>query len=275
MHVAYFRHHESSPKQVDDLHREFSGAIPFPHVVLSDFVLHQPTEVLNSFPAIDWSGWQRYQDDYQRGKMICRDVEVMPPRLVDMIHELCAPSFLEFLEKVTGIEALLPDPYLEGGGLHCSGAGGILAPHTDFHVYPRLNLYRQINVLVYLNQEWEEEWGGCLELYTKGQEKPERVVVPNWGTCVIFKTDDSSVHGFSRPIVGDRWRRSIALYYYTSTETEGFSGDRNTYWTQHRTFGGLKRLRFALNRTLLFGSRGLAVMAHRVNPSLGSRRKPK
>jgi hypothetical protein len=92
---------------------------------------------------------------------------------------------------------------------------------------------------------------------------------------VIFRTDDRSVHGFSEPVVGaDRWRRSIALYYYASEESSAYAGDVTTYWQQHGEHRGISRLRVSLYRGLLFGARGLAFIAHRVNPNIGSRKKP-
>ena len=58
-------------------------------------------------------------------------------------------------------------------------------------------------------------------------------------------TDDRSVHGFPEPVRGEgHWRRSIALYYYTSTEAPGFSGDTTTYTTDtvHEITGSYARV---------------------------------
>jgi hypothetical protein len=242
-------------------------------VALHD-VLDVPSSVLSgAFPDPGWAGWHRYQDRYQQGKMICSDISVIPETLAALIEELSRPVFLEFLQKITGIPKLLTDPYLEGGGLHCSGPGGILAPHTDFHLYPRLGIYRRINVLLYLNEQWKESWGGCLELYGAGHDRPAHTIVPEWGTCVIFRTDDGSTHGFSRPIQGQRWRRSVALYYYTADEAEDYSGDTNTYWNRLPVEGGSRRVRQKAYEALLLGSRGLAFFAHRLDPNLSGPRR--
>jgi hypothetical protein len=261
------------PRDPEVLRERFRDAQPFPHVVL-DGVLRGDAHALNAqFPATDWPEWRRHVDDYQPTKLLCNDITVIPPPLAALIHELGAPPFLEFLEAVTGIDKLVPDPYLEGGGLHASGPGGFLAPHTDFHVYTRLDLYRRLNVLLYLNETWDERDGGCLELFAPGSDEPAVSVVPAWGRMVIFQTDDRSPHGFTKPITGDQWRRSIALYYYTSTETDRFAGDTNTYWKQHGQ--GTNRLRMAAYRALLTGSRALSYLAHRCNPNLGSRVRAK
>lgn len=252
---------------VEQLASQFTAAQPFPHLVIQNFLNLTPAEVLDSYPAPDSPHWNKRRDFYQSGKMYCRDVDVLSPLMLSMFQELSSPPFLRFLESVTGISGLIPDPYLEGGGLHCSGPGGVLMPHTDFHFYDRLKLYRRINLLLYLNPEWEESFGGCLELWQKGAQKPAALVVPNWGTCVIFRTDDQSVHGFSTPIEEGRWRRSIALYYYSSHEAARFSGDGHTYWQEHGSQKGLNRLRLRWYQLLMRIIHRLSALAHRANPN--------
>jgi hypothetical protein len=262
------------PDETKRASAEFAAARPFPHVELRDtLVAEQRTCLIEAFPTPTWEGWHRYGDAYQQGKMICNQIEAIPASLVELIHELQSPTMLAYLEQLTGIEGLIPDPHLEGGGLHLSGPGGILAPHTDFHIYPRLGVYRRVNVLLYLNEGWEESDGGCLELYEPGATAPAKIVVPAWGTCVIFRTDDRSPHGFSTPVVGDRWRRSIALYYYTAEEPERYSGDMNTYWQRLPVTTRTARARQWAYEALLLGSRGLGFFAHRIDPNLSRRRR--
>ena len=120
-------------------------------------------------------------------------------------------------------------------------------------------------------------FGGVAEHLGEGAGKaPVKAVAPDWGTCVIFETDTHSVHGFSTPVTsGGRWRRSIALYYYTSEDTESFGGDTNTYWRPPRRLTDGRRLRYALHDALLLVARGISFLAHRVDPHLGSRSRPR
>ena len=140
-------------------------------------------------------------------------------------------------------------------------------PHIDSHFYDRLKLYRRVNLLLYLNPQWKESFGGCLELWEKGAKSPTKLIVPNWGTCVIFRTDHRSVHGFSTPIKKDHWRCSLALYYYNSLETVRFSGDAFIYWQQHGKQSGLDRLRMHLYQRLKRAAHRLSFMAHQINPN--------
>lgn len=273
--ASSFRYREIDAEGVRRLRDSFDTGAPFPHLVIDDFIALPPGGILAEFPGDAWHGWRRFKDAYQAEKRYCQDLSIIPPVLAAMIQELNSAPFLRFLEQVTGIERLLPDPYLEGAGLHCSGPGGVLAPHTDFHIYPRLQLFRRINILVYLNPEWDESLGGCLELYRKGDDSPSRTVVPSWGRCVLFRTDDQSVHGFSKPIAAGRWRRSIALYYYTSGDAAEFSGDETTHWQTHGRLAAAGRVRLALYRMALKASRAFSRIAHQLNPNVSARPRPK
>lgn len=254
----------------------FRVAAPFPHIVLDGVLTGQALDELDAaFPEPGWSGWRQYRDSYQRQKMISSDLLAFPAVVRNIVVELSSPPFLRYLEALSGIPGLIPDPYLEGGGLHCSGPGGVLAPHTDFHVYERLGLYRRINVILYLNRDWDEP-GGELELFADESAQVAQVSVrPTLGRIVIFRTDHGSVHGIRNCVPPNRWRRSIALYYYTAAEARKFSGDTNTYWRRHAVSSRIQQLRLLAYRLLLFLSKGFSHCAHRVNPHLGPNRGPK
>jgi hypothetical protein len=142
----------------------------------------------------------------------------MGPATRSLIATLNAGEFLEFLAELSGIENLLADPYLEGGGLHQISAGGKLGVHVDFNRHTRLQLDRRLNLLLYLNHDWCDEWGGQLELWDAAMTKPVRRIAPIFNRCVIFNTTDTSYHGHPDPLAcpPDDTRRSIALYYYTA-----------------------------------------------------------
>jgi hypothetical protein len=88
---------------------------------------------------------------------------------------------------------------------------------------------------------------------------------------VVFRTDDRSRHGFSQPIADGRWRRSLALYYYTADEAESFSGDLNTYWSRLPVTGVVNRVRHAIYEAMMLCARGLSLLAHRFDPNTGRR----
>ncbi len=246
----------------------FRTVDPFPHVVLTDMVRGDGEEIVGAFPDQSWTGWANRTSEHQPGKWSCRDIDVMPPVLRDLILELSGPRFLRSLSTLTSIDGLLPDPYLEGGGLQYSEAGGKLLPHTDFHFHPKLRLFRRVNVLLYLNPDWQPADGGELGLFHLGDEDPAVTVPPRFGTCVIFTTDHRSVHGVN-PLTGSGQRRSIALYYYTIDDTEVFSGDRRTYWyppEKQVRDDVVGTVRLKVMQSALRASRALTRVAYRVDP---------
>ena len=244
---------------------EFANAQPFKHIVIDDVL--QPgceTRIAEAFPGKNWSGWENADHQYQRFKSSCSSVEAMPAPLDRVVLELLSGEFLTWLEKLTGIKDLLADPHLGGGGLHTTFEGGYLVPHTDFHSTGVENYYRRLNLLLYLNPTWTPENGACLELWDKQRDSVVREVLPVLGRCVVFQTDDQSVHGFSKAVSGKIQRNSIATYYYTSTPPERFSGDGNTYWRMDSMRGKSSRQTWtSIQQRRLF--LGIARLASRIS----------
>ena len=135
-----------------------------------------------------------------------------------LLYYLNSSTFITFVEKLTSIEGLIPDPHFAGGGLHRIQKGGLLKLHVDFNKHSRLNLDRRLNILIYLNKDWKEEYGGYLELWDKDMTRCEKKILPIFNRCVIFSTNDFSYHGHPDPLncPEDRSRQSLALYYYSN-----------------------------------------------------------
>jgi hypothetical protein len=157
-------------------------------------------------------------DEGNSMKYATNDETLMGPVTRQVIAQFNGGAMIRFLEELTGISGLVPDPHLEGGGIHVLGPGGFLKVHADFNVHHGLKLDRRINLLFYLNPGWEEGWGGNLELWNADMRACERRVVPVAGRCVIFNTTDIALHGNPEPVrtPDGRPRRSLAFYYYTA-----------------------------------------------------------
>jgi hypothetical protein len=257
---------ENLEHNVNELAQRFAEASPFPHIVLDDVLRADFDDV--GFPDMDWDGWYRSPERYQFNKVTCKDPERIPDPYMALIDEMSRPRFLRFLEQLSGIDGLIPDPYLEGGGIHMSGPGGILASHTDFHVHPHFKAYRRLNIILYLAHDWSERDGGCLQLSDK-DGVVKQLVVPAFGRAVIFETSDHSYHGFPVPVVDGKFRRSIALYYYTVTDAAGFGGLLTTDWRGHGKGNAVFRARVHLYQALLNVARAFTMAAHLANPNQG------
>jgi len=207
--------------RIDALREEFTRGDPYPHVVMEDFLHADVIErLLAEFPGIQSGEWIHYVH-YNERKFGKTNRESFGPTIGAVIDELNSPRFLRFLRDVTGIEDLLPDETLEGGGLHQSERGGFLNVHADFTVHPhRRDWRRRLNLLLYLNPVWEESYGGYLELWDTEMRRCRRKIGPLLNRCVIFSTDPTSFHGHPDPMTCPPGvtRKSLALYYFTQDD---------------------------------------------------------
>ena len=229
--------------EVDDMAHRFQNADPFPHIVLDDFIPQEFVAQLNAnFPDISakkkaGSGhvpvYLEDGSEAQLGKEWLSRERLVPLIYRRLYWELNNHPFVGYLERITGINGLIPDPHLAGGGVHSTKTGGHLKVHADFNKHPTLALDRRLNLLIYLNENWLPEYGSDLELWTADMGECVEKIAPLAGRCVIFRTSSTSFHGHPKPLAcpPDRTRRSIALYYYSNgrSEEEG-TEEHGTLW---------------------------------------------
>jgi len=198
--------------------QEYRSAWPFPHAVLDNLI---PAEVAQAchdeFAQASREHWQLYTDEGNTRKLELSDETLMGPVSRQLVAQFNGRVMIEFLQELTGIEGLVGDPHLVGGGLHELGPGGFLRIHADFNVHPLLALERRLNLLLYLNQDWEESWGGQLELWNADMSRRADPIMPVLGRVVIFTVTDTSFHGNPNVVrcPPERARRSLAFYYYS------------------------------------------------------------
>ncbi len=246
-------------EQAQNLRDQFQSADPFQHVCFEDLVQpHRLEEVLAAFPNEDWENWRTYPNEHAQKTKVCESTYVLPSPISRLIFELNSGPFLELLEKISGIDNLLPDPHLRGGGMHMTVPGGTLTPHTDHHLFDKHPRYRRLNLILYLNENWEPSNQGFFELWDRNCTRVEKEISPLLGNSLLFRTDDNSVHGFSMPVKGD-FRRSIAVFYYTATANlEEYGGNTATYW-QAKTLHSR-----TLNESVRLGLQGILWATGRV-----------
>jgi len=215
---------------------EFQQGAPFPHIVIDDFLPQAHAEfLLQHFPDPTHAVWREKNSPNQYKKLgtsSSRRFSILEPAFMLALQEFNSWRFLIFLERLTGISKLLPDPYFLGGGIHQILKGGILDIHTDFNEYGKLDLYRRINVLIYLNKDWQPSHEGCLELWDGGAGRGRCVesIAPIFNRVVMFQTDKQSFHGHPRAWNAPEptTRKSIALYYYTAHKLDNQTYSANT-----------------------------------------------
>ena len=202
-------------------HDAYARAAPFPHAVIDGLLRDDAAAALAAaLPGPDDDiGWDRYAAEGFEMKLACADATRLPAPVVRVLLEFNSGPFIAFLEALTGIPHLLPDPHLLGGGVHLVGPGGHLGVHADFNWHPALQAHRRLNLLLYLNERWDPAWGGDLELWSTDAARRERSIAPLHNRAVVFDTRSDTFHGHPAPLATPDgiWRRSIAMYYYTTT----------------------------------------------------------
>ena len=206
----------------EDRRASYQSADPFPHVVIDDFVPAWVIErVLGEFPGPGDIEWDRFVNEREK-KLAAADDAVLGPFTRHLLSQFNSATFVRFLERLSGIDGLVPDPWFVGGGLHQIQQGGFLKVHADFNKHRKLRLDRRLNALLYLNPDWKDEYGGHLELWDRDMTRPVRKALPVAGRLLVFSTTSDSFHGHPDPLTcpPDRARRSMALYYYSNGRPE-------------------------------------------------------
>jgi Rps23 Pro-64 3,4-dihydroxylase Tpa1-like proline 4-hydroxylase len=216
---------------LDHSREKYQQAEPFPHIVIDNFITPEAVDMLlEDFPMPQ----DRINHDDASQKLVDGTVAQYRKHWLSMeirvglsirrlYWELNSADFIAFLQELTGIQDVVPDPYRAGGGLHESREGGFLMIHADYNRQPETDLDRRMNCIIYLNKDWQPEWGGNLELWTPDMKQMVKEVEPVAGRAVIFNTGTYTYHGHPRPLAcpPDRARKSISTFYYTNGRPEG------------------------------------------------------
>jgi hypothetical protein len=215
----------------------YSQAAPFPHIVFDDFFDAGLVElVLSEFPRPDAIRWQQF-DNERELKLASATESSFGPATRLLLYHLNSITFLEFLSAVTGIPNLISDPSFEGGGLHQIVRGGKLGIHADFNRHRNYGLDRRLNLLLYLNKDWREEYGGHLQLWDRDMTACGAKVLPLFNRVMIFGTTDFTYHGHPDPLQCPEGmtRKSLALYYFSNGRPAAeVSGDHSTLFRARR-----------------------------------------
>lgn len=199
----------------------YNTAEQYPHIVIDKFLpIWLIEKIHNGFPIRKNSSDKYFEENFTG----LHKRQILPywcdENIQNIFNFFNSSPFIRFLESITKIESLLGDPHFGGGGFHEIKTGGNLGIHADFKIQTELHLERRINVLIYLNKNWKNEYGGNLELWDKQMNKKIKSIEPIFNRCVIFNTDSKSYHGHPDPLntPDNITRKSIALYYYTASK---------------------------------------------------------
>jgi Rps23 Pro-64 3,4-dihydroxylase Tpa1-like proline 4-hydroxylase len=234
----------------DKLKKAFLAKEPFHYLCFENiFYADKAEKVLQNFPSVEQGVWDNTTYINQKNKFQKREFEANSV-MEKVFQELNSPEFLELMSYITEIKDLQADTELFGGGLHQSITGAFLDVHVDYNFHPTTKFHRRLNILVYMNKDWKDEYEGHLELWD--MEKREQIdkIAPLFNRCVIFQTNEISYHGHPKPLKTPAGvtRKSIAAYYYTEQrpETELASEHNTVYVNTEGLQGNVKNLQSGL-----------------------------
>lgn len=216
----------------NDLKFQYSVNKPFPHIVIDNFfnesILHHAVEEIKQY-----DNWGYDPTDYVKEHQVNKhftpwneeayeELKQIAPNTTYILNYLNNSQTLQYLETLTGISNLLADNTWEGAGIHRISSGGKLGIHADFNWHKKMLAHRRINLLLYMNKNWEQEWGGNLELWERDLSAKVIDIAPIFNRAVIFNITDDAYHGHPIPMTtpSDVFRFSFALYYFTKERPE-------------------------------------------------------
>ncbi|MCB9599808.1 MAG: 2OG-Fe(II) oxygenase [Sandaracinus sp.] len=220
------------PLDVERLRHEWKTAQPFPHIKIESFLQDDfAREVVASYPSFEGARQVGHEFSFvnEMGKVQVTDSTRFPEPVARLNALLASSDFLDQLETITGIPKLIADPKLAGGGMHVTGPSGRLDVHVDFNFDEERQWHRRMNLLLYLNPEWPDAWGGGVELWDRKVKRRYHRFAPLLNRVVVFETSHISYHGVE-PVTcpPSKARRSFATYYYTKEAPRDWDGRKHS-----------------------------------------------
>jgi len=221
-----------NPFDHEALKQKIKAAEPFPHFCLDNFLNEDfANEVYNSFPSFNHAqeiGFE-FSAVNEKKKVQITDASKFPPAIAKLNELLASDEFVEMMSDLMGIPHLLADTELNGGGIHETNSGGRLDVHVDFNYLTHRDYHRRLNLLIYFNKDWKEEYGGYLDIWGKDVKKCYGEFAPIFNRVCCFATSEISYHGVT-PLTcpPDMMRKSFATYYYTKEAPEGWDGTKHS-----------------------------------------------
>lgn len=197
---------------------EYKKNDPFPHVVIDNFMDPEAlAKILEEFPKPGQKIWHDYKNDFEKKQELNGEGRVAE-FTQHILYQFNSAPFLMFLEKLTGIEHLIPDPYFYGGGLHQLNGKGKLGVHADYSKHVKWPLDRRVNAILYLNKDWKEEYNGHLELWDTEMTECKKRVSPLFNRLLVFNVTDFNMHGVPDEVLCPEGmsRKSLAFFYFTN-----------------------------------------------------------
>lgn len=222
---------------IEKLSAEFKNALPFNHVVIDNFFTSEiANEIVASFPDHNSDAWTVSYNNPVENKKACSHWDKFPGPIYNALFYLCSADFIKIIEQITQTPSVLADYGLHGGGMHSHNRGGKLNVHKDYSLHPKIPYMRNFNLIIYMTPNWQDEWGGGLELWSHDNETqmPKECITKvsnKFNRAILFNTTQNSWHGLPEALTcpDNLARRSLATYYVTPINEKAENRKRAFY----------------------------------------------
>lgn len=234
---------------IKELNNQFEIAKPYKHIKIDNFLSAEfAATIEGNFPGLD--KMSRNYQGLNENKSEGAGFENFHPAFTQLKAALNTPEFYKALSGITGIADLYSVEDGLGMGVHQGSNGSFLDIHIDFNIHYDRNIHRRVNLLIFMNKDWKEEFGGLLEMWNKDVSKLEKFYLPSFNRCVIFETNEISYHGYGKIIVPEGiHRKSFYGYYYTDLR-DNAKGYHDTVFKARPEEGMMKKVKTDVKETL-------------------------
>jgi len=195
------------------LNSTFNEGNPFKFLVIDNFLPPKLAKTIYSnFPSLDsmkikYKGLNEYKAEDS-------SFEKFPPEFQQLKIFFQSEEFNEWICKVTGINNLYSIDDRLGTGLHQGGNKSFLDIHVDYNIHPIKKMHRKLNMIIFFNYEWQQNWGGQLELWDKDKMECFVKVEPIFNRMALFECNDISYHGYSQINCPESVTRKSYYHYF-------------------------------------------------------------
>jgi len=195
---------------------------PFPHVIIPEFIKPEYyNQIKSKLPSEPNENWWKYENPLEV-KYALDNLELMDNDIRNVFYSLSHEVTIDKFKKIFNIPDLEYDPYCHGSGLHMHPRYGRLNLHLDYEIHPILNKQRRLNIILYLNDDWNPEWNGDTQLWNGNETVSECVIksYPKENTAIVFVTTEKSWHGVPDIILcpNNFYRKTLAFYYISDVK---------------------------------------------------------
>jgi Rps23 Pro-64 3,4-dihydroxylase Tpa1-like proline 4-hydroxylase len=263
-----------NPIDRDALREKIRGALPFPHFCIDNFLNSSfAEEIYQSFPSFSEAkaAGREFATVNEKKKIQITDSTKFAPAVARLNSLLASKEFVELMSYIFDIPNLIDDPALMGGGIHETDTGGRLDVHVDFNFVEQKRWHRRLNILIYFNKDWKEQYGGHLDIWDKDVKQCYGSFAPVFNRACGFATSDISFHGVT-PLTCPPGivRRSFATYYYTTEAPAGWTGEVHSTIFKARPEEWMRsRVLMPAETSMLQAKRGLQSVKNKIKSLIG------